>query len=170
MVYTTTTDVQAFVLNIAFQQGLYFMSTTGEKQENVSTLGYRYRVSPTGTWSAYSFFDVAAARASVVRFAIRREGLPLDTYDIEVVWSHAFHIDEGRAAWIGTLESITEIQVNTNAYPNTALLGLRSIATDALQGALPNITVEVLGRAVRVGEFLQNHNWTENPAWAVMDL
>ena len=81
-----------------------------------------------------------------------------------------FTLTKAGQQWIGTLESITEIQVNTNAYPNTALLGLRSIATDALQGGLPNITVEVLGRAVRVNEFVQNHNWTENPAWAVMDL
>lgn len=170
LLYTTTVPVQAFVLNIAFNQGLYFMSTRGEKQENISTIGYRYRVSPAGAWSAFAFFDVAASRTAPVRFGIRRQGLPLATYDIELVWSHAFHVDDGRAQWVGTLDSITEIQSNTNAYVNTATFGIEAVPTDSLQGALPNITVEVLGRAVRVGEFVQNHNYTEDPAWAVMDL
>ena len=170
LLYTTTVPVQAFVLNITFNKGLYFLTSRGEKQENLSTIGYRTRVSPAGPWTAFSFFDVAAARTAPVRFGLRREGLPLDTYDIEVVWSHAFHVDEGRAEWVGTLESITEIQSNTNAYLNTATIGLRSIATEALQGGLPNITVEVLGRAVRVNEFTPNLNWTDNPAWCVMDL
>ena len=170
LLYTTTVPVQAFVLNIGFNQGLYFMNTKGEKEENRSTIGYRYRVSPAGAWTAFSFFDIAAARTSIVRCGIRREGLPLDTYDIEVVWSHAFHVDEGRAQWVGTLDSITEILHNTHAYPNTALLGLRAVPTESLQGGLPNITTEILGRTVRLNEFIHNLNWTENPAWAVMDL
>ena len=96
---------------------------------------------------------MAAARTSVVRFAIRREGLAHGVYDIQLRFAGARFKHELRAKWLGTLESVTEILHNTNAYPNTALLGLRAVATDALQGALPNITVEVLGRTVRVGSF-----------------
>lgn len=168
--YTTTQPVQAFVLNIAFEEGLFVLTQKGEKHDNVSTIGYRYRVSPAGTWSAYSYFDVAAARTSIVRFGIRKEDLPLAVYDVNVVWSHAFDVDDVRAKWLGTLESVTEILHNTSAYPNTALLGLRTVATDAMQGALPNITVEVLGRSVRVNTLAAIENWTDNPAWCVMDL
>lgn len=170
VIYTTTQAVQAFVLNIAFQEGLFVLTAKGEKHDNVTTLGYRYRVSPAGTWSEYSYFDVAAARTSVVRFGIRREDLTLAVYDVQVVFSHAYNVDDVRAKWMATLESVTEILHNTSAYPNTALLGLRTVATDAMQGALPNITVEVLGRSVRVNELLPNLNWSDNPAWCVMDL
>jgi len=170
IVYTTTQAVQAFALNIAFQEGLFFLTKTGEKEENVTTLGYRYRVHPAGTWTSFSFFDVAAARTSAVRFGIRREGLPLAIYDVHVEFSHARHIDDVQAKWLPTLESVTEIQHNTNAYPNTPLLGLRAVATDALQGSLPNITLRILGRIIRVNEFTQNWNYTNNPAWCVMDM
>ena len=168
---TTTTDAcEAFTLNIAFEQGLFVMTTAGEKQDNVSTFGYRYRVSPAGAWSDYSYYDVSAARTSVVRFAIRKEGLALATYDINLVWSHARNIDDVRAKWIPSLESVTEIRHNTANYAHTALLGLRSIATDQLQGALPNVTVEILGKNCRLNQFDQVLNWTDNPAWCTMDL
>jgi hypothetical protein len=168
--YTTTQPVQAFVLNIVFNEGIYVITKTGEKQENISTLGYRYRVHPAGEWTPFSYFDVAAARTSTVRFAIRKEGLGLARYDIHVQWSHARDVDELRAKWKPTLESVTEIQSNTNAYPYTALLGLRAVATDALQGSLPNITVEVLGRIMRVNQFDEVLNWSDNPAPCVMDM
>ena len=168
--YTTTVAVEGFTLNIVFQDGLYHFNPKGEKEENVSTLGYRYRSRPAGAWSAFSYFDVASARTAPVRFGIRREHLPQAVYDIELAWSHAFQVVPDRSKWVPTLESVTELRHNTNAYPNTALLGLRTLATDALQGALPNVSVEILGRTVRVNEFLYNNNWTDNPAWVVMDL
>jgi len=170
IVYTTTQAVQAFALNIVFQEGLFFLTKTGEKEENVTTLGYRYRVHPAGTWTNFSFFDVAAARTSPVRFGIRREGLPLAIYDVHVEFSHARQVNDVQAKWMPTLESVTEIQHNTNAYPNTPLLGLRAVATDALQGALPNVTIEILGRIIRVNEFTQNWNYSQDPAWCTMDM
>lgn len=167
--YTTTTPVQAFSLNIAFQEGLYYLTEKGQKEDNVSMVQYRYRQAG-GAFGAWSEFEVAAARTSVVRFAIRREGLTRATYDIQLRFGGARIINELRARWQATLESVTEILHNTNAYPNTALLGLRAVATDALQGALPNVTVEVLGRMVRVGSFGSPPTWSDNPAWCLLDL
>ena len=66
---------------------------------------------------------------------------PQAVYDIQLRWAGARNTSELRAKWMATLDSVTEILHNTNAYPNTALLGLRAVATDALQGALPNVTV-----------------------------
>jgi predicted phage tail protein len=170
IVYTTSAACEAFVLNIAFQQGLFVLSPRGEKEENVSTFGYRYRVSPSGAWSEFSFWDVAASRTSVVRFGIRKEALALAIYDIHLQWSHAHNVNDVQAKWQPSLESITEIRHNTNAYPNTALLGLRAVATDALQGSLPNVTFIVRGRTVRVNTFAAVETWTDNPAWCTMDL
>jgi len=167
IMYTTTVPVEAFVLNIAFQGGLYAFNPKGEKVENPVTLQYRYRAVGGGFWD-WSPFTVVAARTSVVRFGIRKEGLTLAQYDIELQVTNVGTAIN--AEWQPTLESVTEIQSNTQTYPHTALLGLRALATDALQGALPNVTVEVFGRTVRVGSFATAEAWSDNPAWCTMDF
>ena len=168
--YTTTVPVDTFILNIAFQDGLYFLTEKGQKEDNVTTVQYRFRLSPSGPYTDWSTFDVAAARTSVVRFAIRWQATSRAVYDINVRFAGSRHTEELRAKWMATLESVTEILHNTNAYPNTALLGLRAVATDALQGALPNITVLVFGRTVRVASLSGPEVWSENAAWCLLDL
>ena len=121
-------------------------------------------------YTDWHVFEVAASRTSVVRLAIRREALPLAVYDIQLRFGGARIRDELRAKWQATLESVTEIVHNTNPYPYTALLGLRAVATDALQGALPNMTVLVYGRTVRVASLSDPEVWSENVAWCLLDL
>src|SRR4030095_11162739 len=170
IVYTTTVPVTAFVFNIVFNQGLYHISGKGDKEENTVNVAYRYRTSPGGPWSPYAVFQVAAARTAPVRLGIRREGLDLAIYDLAVNFGGIRHADELKGQWQPALESVTEVQAGAQSYPNTALLGLRSVATDQLQGNLPNVTVEVRGRTVRIGTFNPGEAWTDNPAWCVMDL
>ena len=169
LVYTTSQPIQAFVLNIAFQRGLFAMTDRGEKVDNNVDIQYRWRVAGSGVpgWSGFSGYDVVANRTSVVRFGIRREGLALAMYDIELQLTNVNQTHN--AEWEVQLESVTEIQSNVQAYPNTALLGLRAVATDTLQGAIPNVTVEVLGRQVR-DSFLPTETYSDNPAWCTMDF
>ena len=167
IVYTTTEPVEAFVLNIVFNSGLYAFNSRGEKVDNLVTIQYQWQ-QVGGAFSGYTFYDVAAARTAPVRFGIRREGLGLAQYNIHVYVS--FIQQTNNAEWQPTLESVTEIQRSTQSYPNTALLGLRALATDSLQGALPNVTVEVQGRLVRVDTFTSLDTWSDNPAWCVMDF
>jgi predicted phage tail protein len=170
ILYTTTEPVTAFVLNIVWNEGFFHMNGKGEKETNSVNIAYRWKVNGNPTWSAYSVFQVEAARTSPVRFGIRREGLALARYDIAVNFGGARHHDELRSHWQPTLESVTEIQAGAQAYPYTALLGLRAVATDQLQGALPNITAEVRGRTVRVNTFAPTESWSDNPAWCVLDI
>lgn len=170
IVYTTSEPISAFVLNIVWQAGLFHMNGKGEKEDNMVNLAYRFRVHGTPNWSAYGVHQVNAARTAPVRFGIRREGLDLATYDIAVNFGGIRHQDELKSKWQPTLESVTEVQAGAHAYPYTALLGLRAVATDALQGALPNITVEVHGRTTRASSFGAAEVFDNNPAWCIMDL
>jgi predicted phage tail protein len=170
ILYTTTEPVTAFVLNIVWNQGFFHMNGKGEKETNSVNVAYRWKVNGGPTWSPYSVFVVEAARTSPVRFGIRREGLALARYDIAINFGGARHSDELRSHWQPTLESITEIQAGAQAYPYTALLGVRAVATDQLQGALPNITTELRGRTVRDNTFAPTEVWSNNPAWCVMDV
>jgi hypothetical protein len=176
--YTMQAPATGFVLNIGFLEGLLNVSETGEKGDNVAWLQYRWSVSGTGAWTNWVTVPVAADRAAPVRIGLRQDHLPLALYQLEI-WAHgggadgsvvAWFTDELRAKWRSTLESVTEIIGGTTAYPNTALLGIRALATEQLQGGLPNVTVVVRGRKVRQGSFAAAPTWTDNPAWCVMDL
>ena len=169
LTYTSNAALHAFVLNLAWPEGLYFLNDKGEKHSNNAVLQYRYAPRGTGSWSAWTPFQVNADRTAAVRLGIRREGLPYQAYDIQIQHLRAGNTDELRARYKSILESVTEYVPDTYAYPYTAWLGLRALATDALRGALPNITVEVRGRQVRVGSLAVPETWSDNPAWCVLD-
>lgn len=169
--YTSTAPIEAFILNVVFHEGLYHFTREGNKEDNVVVLRYWYRLAPGGGWAGPLDWHVTASRTAPVRLGIRREGVGLALYDLRIEYVFVKNDDETKDRWQPTLESVTEIQHNVQSYPDTALVGLRTVATDSLQGALPNITVEVRGRLVRQGTFATNaQEWTDNPAWCVMDF
>ena len=170
ILYTTTSAVDAVVLNVVFNEGLFNVNGKGEKEDNTVTVSYRLKPFGEPTWPAWSLFDVSAQRTAPVRFGIRRDNLPHAQYDVALAYGNPRHSDELKAKFKPTLENVTEIQNGVQNYPNTALLGIRAVATDALQGALPNVTVAVNGRKVRQGTLSNVEAWTDNPAWAVMDF
>jgi len=169
LTYTSNAALHAFVLNLVWPEGLYFLNEKGEKQSNTTVMQYRFAPRGTGSWSGWTVFQVNADRTATVRLGVRREGLPYQSYDIQVQHLRSGNTDELRARYKSVLESVTEYVPDTFAYPYTAWLGLRALATDALRGALPNITVEVRGRQVRVGSLAVPETWSDNPAWCVLD-
>ena len=58
VVYTTTAPIDAFVLNIAFDEGLYFLTPKGQKEDNMTTIQYRYRIAGTDFVDIWGTFDV----------------------------------------------------------------------------------------------------------------
>jgi len=169
LTYTSNAALHAFILNLVWPEGLYFLNDKGEKHNNNAVLQYRFAPAGSGSWSPWSVFQVQADRTAAVRLGVRREGLPYQSYDIQVQHLRAGNTDELRARYKSVLESVTEYIPDTYAYPYTAWLGLRALATDALRGALPNVTVEVRGRQVRVGSLAVPETWSDNPAWCVLD-
>ena len=170
IITTTTTPVHAIVLNIVFNQGLFFLNAKGEKEGNTVILQYRVAVAGTGSWSPWSQFHISADRTSPVRLGIRREGFTLSHYDVHVEMVTAFKTSDVQAKYQPTLESLTEVVSSTSNYSGTTLLGIRALASDALRGSLPNITVEVRGLIVRVGSLGPTRVWSDNPAWCVLDF
>lgn len=151
--YTTTQDVNGFVIEVQYPNGLFEFRKSGEKAENRTTWRFRYRVSPAGGWSAYTTITNASDQRKVIYSTRKIENLALDTYDIGIEYVSSDHTDSTRDAWQPYLTNITEIIDQTNAYENTALLGLRTVSQAGLEGNLPNITVIVKGRRIRVAKF-----------------
>ena len=168
LLYTTTQAITSYQLTIAFEEGLVAFSSMGDKHHNRVILSLRHRGSPAGPWSAPNQLSVRQNKTSVIRVALRREGVPLAVHDIEVSVVHVEHTGSN-ARFRAFLESVMEIQAGAEAYPGTVLLGLESVASENLSGAIPNVTVVVKGLRVRVGSFAAAPTWSQNPAWCLMD-
>lgn len=71
------------------------------------------------------------------------------------------------------LTGLSEIIPDDFAYPYTALLGVRALATSQLSGAVPSITCEVVRSHLPVYDTTLE-NWkpvrADNPAWACYDI
>lgn len=168
IVYTTTQDVTGYQVTISFDEGLAWFDDKGQKLRNQVHISVRHRVSPAGAWSATNQVIFIHETTAVVRGGLRRNALALETYDIEVALVHAQHT-EGAARFRPFLESVMELQAGVEAFPDTALMGLEAMATENLNGAIPNVTCVVKGLKVRVGSFAVAPTWSQNPAWCLMD-
>lgn len=166
--YTTTTDITAYQLTISFDEGLVRFTSKGEKINNRVQIRFRHKVTGQPIWTAGNTITVEHAKTTVVRVGVRRDPVPLETYDIELTFLSAAGTGEN-ARWRPFLESIMEIQEGTETYPNTALVGIEAVATENLSGAIPNVTVIVRGRRVRVGSFAAAPTFSQNPSWCLMD-
>ena len=167
--YTTTAPIDRFRLNIDFNQGLIKFTNEGSTQDNRVTIEYRYqRKSEAFTpWRQVTF---VAKSLSPVRVSVERSGLDEDYYTIETRLVSAEQDDPAKGRFTATLTSITEIRSETVRYDGFALLWIKNIPADRVEGQMPNITVVVDGTPCRVGGFNNAPRFTDNPAWCVMDM
>ena len=91
---------------------------------------------------------------SPVRRTFRKTGLTPGQYDIRVTRtsddSSLDPLKQGDLTWYQT----DELKTDSLNYPNTALLGLKLLATEQLSGGMPNITSVVKGKKVLVPNIL----------------
>jgi hypothetical protein len=118
-----------------------------------------------------SYIEITGQQTSAIRRTFYIDNIPdgAGTYDLRVAFettppSGTRYLNE---AW---WESIQEVVYDDFRYPNTTLLGVRALATDQLQNAMPRIDMLATRNNVPV--------WTgsgyedkpaNNPAWACYD-
>lgn len=168
--YTTTTAVNGFIIHVDFALGLYAVNAKdGTRINNTSTWQYRYKPHSGGTWSPLQVVATSTDQRKIVHRPIKVMDLPLEVYDIEVIFVSAERTDDN-AEYRPFLSKISEILDITENYENTALYGLRVVATENLQGSLPNVTIITKGKKVRQGGFLVAPTYSDNPSWCLMDF
>lgn len=170
--YTTHGDVDKVDLYVSTIAGMYHQNKdTGDFETNYTEYEVSYRVaSPPGSWTIVkgnSWFSnnfVLQAASTNIRFSIPKIIFPAkETYDIKLRHVSQQHGVESEDSWHLGLHNVVEIQNGTNAYPNIALLGIRAVATNNLNGSLPTITAIVKGK-VTVGSGLA---YSENPSHCI---
>lgn len=150
-VYTTVdSDVEAFEIHLRLGNGLYQQSGGGGISSWSVTYRVEYKLSIDPTYIDLGETTISGKSRSTIRRIFRKEGLVPGQYDIRLTRtsddSSLDPLKQGDLMWF----QLDEIKTDDLRYPNTALLGLKLLATDQLSGSMPNITCVVKGRLVMV--------------------
>jgi predicted phage tail protein len=153
-VYTTAgIDVEAFELHFTLLNGLYEQNQSSGALETWNvTYRVEYKLSTSGTYIDLGLTTISAKSRSAVRRIFRQEGLTPGQYDIRVTRTS----EDTSTYKVGdlSLTNIDEIKTDDLAYPNTAKLGIKALATDQLSGSMPNFTCVVKGKKVNVPQVM----------------
>lgn len=130
-----------------------------------------YKQVDAGSYTQHGTFSINEKVLTSKQFTYSVDGLTADQYEFRLVKTTRNSGDKNRQDV--RLTSINEIQYRDLAYPGSALLGLKVLATDQLSGSLPDIRIQVDGRLVQVWdtdeeEFIEV--FSKNPIWCIMDL
>ncbi|MFH2137443.1 MAG: phage tail protein [Candidatus Omnitrophota bacterium] len=151
-VYTTIdSDVEAFEIHLRLNNGLFQQnSSSGDIQSWMVTYRVEYKEHSESVYADLGETIIAGQSRSSVRRVFRKDGLAPGQYDIRITRTSEDSSLQPLKQGDLTLFQIDEIKTDDLSYPNTALLGLRLLATDQISGAMPNITAVVKGKKVLI--------------------
>ncbi|MFC1904657.1 hypothetical protein ACFLXT_02720 [Chloroflexota bacterium] len=139
---TSDNDTAVYVVsyNVTDASATWYNETFAN--DNITTT-YAWIDIPLTTVSDYLTFGVAGTHTRYIRYYLDREGVDINTYDIDVYYNGAWHVVHN-AAWE---DSLTWIEKDLGAYYTVTQLRIRF--TNASVGA---------AQWVRVHEFLFGHD------------
>lgn len=173
-------------LQVAAMEGLgiFFGGTNPRLSNQLVRYSIEYKRSDWST-DSWAFFEAARDFHGQSRGEVwdapflnlaDREGGSRSAWDIRLAWLNINQPERPgkndtslHRIW---LRNVTEIsEERTESYSGTALLAIKAIATNQLQGGAPNVTCMVRGRPVRAysDETTYVETWTRNPAWCLLD-
>lgn len=171
--YVTTNQAKFLEFKIRCPNGMFGINRNGAFAFGV-TISYEIVGNTSTNTIEQGSFTVGAENASSFDYNFRSGELPGDeTYTVTLTRLEANNINlpagyQTQTNWV----SVNEISGDEFSYPNLALLELSGVATDQFNGELPNISVEVEGRIIKVsndGITLVNQ-YSNNPAWVALDI
>ncbi len=150
--YTQTTtdfDVEAFEVEVSFPYGLYDLNTSGEYVDITASFRVEYKLHTDGDddWVDLGLKSITNKSRTNVRKKVKVTGLTPGQYDIRLTKT----TEESSSLKMTDmkLNRLDEIKNDDLAYPNTALLGLKLLATDQLSGGTPTVSCLVKGVKVK---------------------
>lgn len=151
-VYTTIdSDVEGFSLYLQSNGGIYQQdSDTGAATSWTITYKVEYKLHTDVAWTDLGSTDIVEKSKSTVRRIYRKVGLTPGQYDIRVTRtsddSSLDPVKQGDLVW----EEVDEIKTDDFIYPHTALLAIEALASEQLEGSMPNFGVIVKGKKISI--------------------
>lgn len=163
---------QGLIVKVEFSQGLYYANDNGSLGTAWVDLEAYYS-KDGGDWVQFLKERVSGNQSSALRKEWRKDNLAAGEYRVLMrVTGRSHDVNNSRAAVRVYWNSITSIVYDDFAYPNTALIGLKAMATDQLSGN-PNLKFTKERAKVWVYNpytFSYEEKPANNPAWASYDM
>ncbi|SDI54175.1 host specificity factor TipJ family phage tail protein [Propionivibrio dicarboxylicus] len=163
------TGADAIEVELVFPNGLYYYSDSGSPVTHSVGVKVEYAAG-AGAWVEAASETISAASTKAVRRRFKIDNLDRGLeYKIRVSNSTADQTSSryGDDCYLG---SVTQIMKDDFAYPGTALLAIRALATDQLSGDL-DVSCLVKGALVQVYRDGAWHvEYNNNPAWVSWDI
>lgn len=167
--YQTDEEVEAFEVRIRcpgfnFRQGGNFLP-------RYAKMGIFYKKHTDGNYTLHGYLEIWASTSNQVRRYYRVDGLTKDIYDIKVTRETSLYFDpnENFGPRVIIIDSVTKITYDALIYPHTALLALEILATEQLNGQVPNVLPVTRGRKV-LNLDTSVTEWTRNPVYNTNDV
>ena len=167
---------QGIVVSVEFPNGLYYANDKGGLDTAWVELDCGWRKKGNKDW--ISFFPtktgirVSGATSSAIRRQWRVDNLDAGEYEVMVKITGRSHDENSnRASVKAYLTGVSSIVYDDFSYPNVALVGLRALATDQLNGT-PSVSFMVERKNVWVynpHSMMYEKRPANNPAWASYD-
>ena len=133
--------VTSLSVTLVFPRGLYYANDKGGLDGY--SVNVRVEYSADGkNWTAITGQTISAAQTSTFRRVFRVGNLPPNKYNIRAKFETTPNTGS-RYASDCYLEYVTETVSDDFIYPKTALLAIRALATDQLNGGAPRISAVV---------------------------
>lgn len=166
---------QGLIAKIEFPSGLYHANSKGKLENASVTLNVAYRLKGNTSWVSFSNGNdtITAKQSSALRKEYRVDNLPQGEYEVRVkVISRSHNVNNTQASVRCLWAGLSSIVYDDFIYPNIALIGIKALATDQLNGT-PNLTFIKERPYVWVwnsnaGAYEQRAS--NNPAWASYDM
>lgn len=154
-VYTTVdSDVEAFEINLTLPAGLWQADSSGAIKSWSVTYKVEYKIHTDPAYTDLGETTIDGKSRTALRRVFRKSELTPAQYDIRITRTSDDSSLEPQKAGDLYLSSIDEIKTDDLAYPNTALVSIKALATDQLNGQTPNVTFIEKGLKIRIPDVL----------------
>jgi predicted phage tail protein len=140
-VYTTVdSDVEGFEIYLTLPAGIFQVASDGSIQAWDVTYQVEYKLHSAGSYTDLGTTTISGKSRSTVRRVFSKEGLAAGKYDIRITRTSDDSSLSPQMTGDLYLTSVDELKTDNLIYPNTALLGIKALATDQLSDSTPNFT------------------------------
>lgn len=169
--FTTQAEVDAFELIFRFPGGLYRVSGRGQFGQNSVDLLIEHREVGSSTWLFTAKKTITAQTSNPFDAWFDSGRLERAQYQIRVT---RLTLDDSSAIGFSEVRilAVNDVLGDTLSYPKIALLAIRQLPTNRVQGRAPRYSALVHGKIVRVYSSLTAYMeaWSDNPAWCLRDF
>lgn len=136
---TSYNSVSGLSIIVSAPSGIYYANDAGGLDNRSVTLEVKYRKVGDTLWTTIPDTSISGASTSTIRATFSADDIPSGQYDISVKRTTA-ESTATRTQDKVYFEGFTEIIYDDFIYPNTAMLSIRALATDQLNGSMPTVS------------------------------